>query len=184
MANIYDMTLPELIERGWLTTTDDKTGLTAAIRSTIPDWTKLTWAQQTYYKAKYRFNANGILEIELSEVRSQRENPVLNFVRDLVPDQNVTPDAALAGSNQRLKEYLENDRVNLEPRSYDETALVHIGLDGSAIYTNDAGWGPPLNWPNEKTFLELDERKTCRWEIDSSWVSAAPCWICPECNGF
>ena len=183
MPTIYEMTIPQMIARGWSIIADDKTGVATAIRSTIPDWTELTWAQQTYYMGKYRFSGRGVLEISLSEIRRTTGKNGWHFDRDIIRDKHVTPNVALAGSNDRLREILERSRVNLEHRGYDDSALLHIGSDGSAIYTNEAGWGPPLYWPHELC-AELDDSRTCRWEIGPSWVPEAPWWACPPCNGF
>lgn len=141
MPKIYYMTIPQMIDRGWTIVKDNKTDLPTTIRSAIPDWNELTWAQQTYYRGKYLFNENGVLEITLSELRSASEKVIRDFSRDLFLDKYVTPDGTLAGSNERLREILEQSRVDLECRSYDDTALVHIGPDGTAIYTNEVGWG-------------------------------------------
>ena len=183
MPTIYELTIPQMIARGWSIITDNKTGVATAIRSTIPDWTELTWAQQTYYMGKYRFSGQGILEISLPEIRRTTEKNVSLYDRDIFSDKYVTPDGALAGSNDRLREILERSRVNLERRGHDDSALLHFGSDGSAIYTNEAGWGPPLYWPHE-LYAELDDFRTCRWEIGPSWVPEAPWWACPPCNGF
>ena len=184
MLKFYDMTVQQLVDRGWLTITDSKTGLISAIRSVVADWNELSWAEQTYYRGKYRFGETGTLEIDLSEIHNASEKTVRCFVRDLFLDTNVTPDGALAGSGERLREILERDRLALECKSYDDSALLHIGPDGSAIYTNEAGWGPPLHWPDERIYAELNDFRTCSWEIGLSWISEAPCWACPQCNGF
>lgn len=184
MPKIYDMTIPQMIERGWSIINRRNTGRPTAIMSTIPNWADLTWAQRTYYQGKYRFGGTGILEISVSELSSAHEETVRHFSRDLFPGKHVTPDGALPGSNERLREILEQSRVGLECRSYDDSALVHIGPDGSAIYTNAVGWGPPSHWPDDKIYVELDDFHTCYWEIGPAWVSEAPCWTCPDCNGF
>ena len=147
MPKIYDMSIPQMTERGWSIVNDSETGLPIAISSTIPGWNKLSWAEQTYYRGKYRFNEGGSLEISLHEIRNASERKSRYFVRDLFPDKYVTPDVALAGSGDRVRGILELSRVGLECSSYDDTALVHIGPDDSAIYTNEAGWGPPCHWP-------------------------------------
>ena len=181
MRNDSYTRLPELIDRGWRVIVDERTGLATAVRSIIPGWNELTWSQQTYYKGKYRFNEAGILEIGLSEICSSRWGSVRRSARDMVPDEYVIPNAALPGSNERLRKYLRLSSVESECRSYDRSALVHIGQDGSAIYTNDAGWGPPLSWPHEKEYVELDNSHFCNWEAGISWASEAPYWACPEC---
>ena len=183
MRNDSYARLPELIDRGWTVIVDERTGLATAVKSIIPGWSELTWSQQTYYKGKYRFNEAGILEIGLSEICSASGERVRRPVRDMVPEKYVTPDAALPGSNERLRKYLERSSVGSECRSYDRSAMVHIGPDGSAIYTNDAGWGPPLFWPHENEYVELDNSHFCNWEVALNWVSEAPCWACPECIG-
>ena len=184
MSKIYYMSIPQMIEGGWSIVNDIETGLPVALSSAIPGWNNLSWAEQTYYKGKYRFDEGGSLSISLHEIRNERESTSCCVVRDLLPDKYVTPDGALAESGNRVQEILERSRVGLECRSYDDTALVHIGPDGSAIYTNEAGWGPPRHWPEEKIYVELDDFRTCWWEIGPSWVTEAPCWTCPACNGF
>ena len=184
MPKIYNMSVPQLIKRGWSIGYDARTGLPVTINATIPDWSELSWAEQTYYRGKYLFDENGALELRLPELIAADEKTLRHFVRDLFPDKNVTPDGALADSNERLREILEQSRIGIECRSYDDTALVHIGPDDSAIYTNEAGWGPPSHWPDDKVYVELDDSRTCWWEIGPSWVSEAPCWTCPPCNGF
>ena len=184
MPNIYNMTIPQFIEQGWSIIKHKQTGRPTAIVSTIPDWKDLTWAQQTYYSGKYRFSEAGILEISVSELSGANEKTVGRFVSDIFPNEYVTPTGALAGPNERLRKILERSRVELECRSYDDSALVHIGPDGSAVYTNEAGWGSLSHWPKDKTYIELDEFNTCYWEISPAWVSEPPCWACPKCNGF
>ena len=182
MPSIYGKTIPQLVEQGWTVAPKRKVGL--VIRSAIPDWNELTWAQQTYYRAKYRFDQEGKLEIRLSEVSNESYQNVFRSTGDLYPSKYVTPGCSLPGSDERLREILEQSRVDLDCRSRDKTALVHFGPDGSVIYTNCRGWGPPLGWPEDKHFLELDESHLCYWESDLYWIGESPCWTCPECNGF
>ena len=184
MLNIYNMTVPQMIDRGWTIIKDNKTDRPTAIRSVISDWNELTWAQQTYYRGKYRFDESGILEINLSELRSATEKVIMHFSRDLFPDKYVIPDGSLTGSKERLRRILEQSRVDLECSGYDDTALVHLGPDGTVIYTNEAGWGPPCHWPGDEFYFELDDFHTCYWQIGPAWTPEAPCWTCPECNGF
>ena len=184
MRIISNMTISQLKERGWSIIKHSETGSPTAIVSTIPNWKDLTWAQPTYYKGKYNFGECGILEISLSELSSSRETTTKHFIRDLFPDNYVTPGGALPGSNERLRKILEQSRVKLECGNYDDSALVHVGPDGTAIYTNELGWGPPSQWPDDKIYVELDTSYTCYWEIGPAWVSEAPCWTCLDCNGF
>lgn len=184
MLKIYNMTISQMVDRGWTIINDTKTDRPTAIRSVIPDWNDLTWAQRTYYCGKYRFSQTGVLEIGLSELRNATEKVIMNFSRNLLQDKYVTPDGSLIGSNERLKRILEQSRVELECSKYDDTALVHIGPDGTAIYTNEVGWGPPYHWLDDKFYFELDDYHTCYWEIGPNWIPEAPCWACPECNGF
>ena len=183
--NIYRMSIPEMVKRGWTLFNDEKIPGRLGIRSVIPDWNELPWAQQTYYRAKYRFDENGVLEIGVSEINSASQKTIRHFHCDLFTEEKyVTPDGAMSGSNDRIREILEQNRVDLAYRGYDDTALVHTGPDGSIIYTNEVGWGPPMYWPEEKYYYELDDHHTCFWETGPYWVSEMPCWACPECNGF
>ena len=184
MPKIYPMIIQQLIDRGWSVINHSETSRPTAGVTTISEWKDLTWAQQTYYQGKYRFNESGMLEISLSELSNTVEKTNRHFICEPFLDKYVASSGAMSGSNERLREILERGRVKLECRSYDDSALVHIGPDGTAIYTNKAGWGPPLHWPEEKIYVELDDSRTCHWEIGPSWTSEAPCWTCPECNGF
>ena len=160
--SIYKMTIPELVERGWIISYDDDTGGPTAIRSVIDQWNKLTWAKQVYYRGKYCFGEDGILEISLSELGpTSRMAP--RFYCDLFQDEFVTPDGKMPGSNDRLRTILERSRIEVDNRKYDDTALVHTGPDGSLILTNEAGWGPPYTETNS-SYVELDDKYTCYWE--------------------
>ena len=186
MLDICNMAIPQIIEQGWEIFKDSETGHPTAIRSDISDWNGLTWAQRTYYRAKYRFDDAGVLEISMLELRKANKSSFNEFRRDLRPDKYVTPGGALAGSNERLRGILEESRADLSYSKFDDSALVHIGRDDSAIYTSDSGWGPLAYWPEDMFCLELDNFHVCVWERTpySYGISEAPCWACPSCNGF
>ncbi len=176
------MTIAELVKRGWIIVYDDDTGKPTAIRSVIGQWKKLTWAKQIYYRGKYGFDEEGILEISLFELRPT-SRIALRFYCDLFPDEFVTPDGKMPGSNDRLRSILELSCIRVEDRKYDDTALVHTGPDNSLILTNEAGWGPPYT-ETDSSYVELNDKYTCYWETGLSWIPEAPCWTCPECNGL
>ena len=180
--SIYQMSIAELAEQGWTIIYDNNTGKPTAIRSVIGQWKKLTWAKQIYYRGKYGFDEEGILEISLFELRPT-SRIALRFYCDLFPGEFVTPDGKMPSSNDRLRSILERSRIRVEDRKYDDTALVHTGPDNSLILTNEAGWGPPYT-ETDVSYVELDDKYTCYWETGPSWVPDAPCWTCPECNGL
>ena len=183
MNEIYEPILLALIERGWKLVEETETSQTIAIMTIIPDWKSLTWAQQAYYKGKYRFSEKGTLVIGLWELGIVCEKTDNHSALDVFQQPHILPDTALEGSNDRLKRILDDCRVGHESRSYDDTALLHVGPDGTAIYTNQIGWGPPIHWTDEGEYVELNPLFTCYWEIGPSWVSEPPWWACPPFNG-
>ena len=180
--SVYKMTIAEFAERGWTIIRENDTGEPTAIRSVIDRWKDFTWAKQTYYRAKYGFDESGELEIRLYELHPT-PGIALTFHCDLFQDEFVTPDGCMPGANNRLREVVERSRLGVDSRKYDDTALVHIGPDGSLILTNEVGWGPPYT-EADSSYVELDDKYICYWETGPSWVPEAPCWTCPECNGL
>ena len=124
---------------------------------TFPKRDSLTWAQHTYYWAKY-----GLTETGNS---------------DGSPSKSLS-DMNLPGSNDRLYARLEQNDVAVEKRPSDDT-LIHTGPDGSVVITNRIGWGLPF--PESNTLsAELDDRYMCLWEISlASWIPEAPYWAVP-----
>jgi hypothetical protein len=180
LKSIYQMTIAQLAQRGWTIIHETDTGKPTAIRTVIDQWRALTWAKQTYCRAKYGFDEDGVLEISLHELHPT-PRIAFRFHWDLFPDEFVTPGGQIPGSNDRLREILERSRLEVDNRKYDDTALVHTGPDGSLILTNEVGWGPPYT-ERDSNYVELDEAYTCYWESGPSWVPEAPCWTCPACN--
>lgn len=123
------------------------------------EWGNLTWAEQTYYRAKY---GNTVVSVPITDLSKMLRQP------------------GVPGSNVRLQRILEDDRVNVV--SYrNRNALIHTGPDGSLIITNESGWGLP--YPEQSDInAELDERYICHWEISqATWVPEAPYWaICSD----
>jgi hypothetical protein len=121
---------------------------------TPPERGKLTWAQQTYYQAKYGIIEADQPEVGLSETRSERK---------------------VLGSNDRLQRILAQSRVNVTSCRPNGT-LIHTGPDGSAVLTNEIGWGLPNPEPTD-LYIELDDRYMCYWEISqATWTPEAPYW--------
>ena len=138
----------------------------------------MTWAQQTYYRAKYGFDENGVLDIALLG-HKDTSNVTGRFFRNPIHGEFVTPDAASPGSNHRLQSALEQSRASVQLSRYDETALLHIGPDNTLILTNAAGWGIPLSEP--RGYAELDDRYRCHWDVSSAtWCPNVPQWAVPE----
>ena len=130
--SIYKMTIAELAERGWIIIHDNDTGEPTSIKSVIDQWSKLAWAKQTYYRAKYGFDEDGVLEIRLFDLRP---TPRITFRSrcDLFPDEFITPGGSMPGSNDRLRAILERSRVGVEGSNYDDTALAHTGPDNTLV---------------------------------------------------
>ncbi len=177
----YLPSIGELAKRGWkiIYNGDPADRTTVAIRSVIDKWGELTWAKQTYYRAKYGFNENGVLDIKLPLVKVHPGMNIGCFCRSPELGEFVTPDVSLPSSNNRLQAILEQSRIAVHPNRYDDTALMHVGPDNTLILTNAAGWGLPLTEPNG--YAELDDGYNCHWEISSAtWRPYVPRWANPE----
>ena len=123
----------------------------------FPKRDSLTWAQQTYYWARYGLTKTG----------NSEDSP-----------PNSLSDMNLPGSNDRLHARLEQNGVAVEKRVSKDT-LIHTGPDGSVVLTNRIGWGLPLPEPYTIS-AELDGRYMCFWEISiASWIPEAPYWAVP-----
>ncbi len=102
--------------------------------------------------------------MELSRLTSQRLT-----CPKLVPKDKVL------GSNDRLQRILALSRVNVTSCRPNGT-LIHTGPDGSAVLTNEIGWGLPNPEPTD-LYIELDDRYMCYWEItQATWTPEAPYW--------
>ena len=124
------------------------------------EWCQLTWAQQTFYQAKYGITNSEGTEVNLSELSFEGKSP---------------------GSNDRLHSFLSQGGVSLtacHPRG----TLLHTGPDDSVIVTNEIGWGLPYSEPPD-SYTELDDQYMCPWEISqATWTPEAPYWAtCPDC---
>ena len=173
--SIFGLAVEELGDLGWQIMYADHTGQPIAIRAIVDHWDSLSWAYQTFYRAKYGFNRVGLLEFSLSEVSSNRMASDC-IHRSLLSDRDFTPGGNTSGSNDRLRTILEQSRVNVEASRYDYNALIHIGPDDTAILTGMAGWGP-VSIASPSDYAELDDRYTCYWETSSpNWVPEAPDW--------
>ena len=177
----YLPSIDELASRGWAVIYDEDTEDAVAIRSVIRKWGELTWAKQTYYRAKYGFDESGVLDISLPLVKVAPGARAGCFY----PNTNAnlgefpTPDVSIQGSDNRLKAILEKSRIAVHRNRYDDAALTHVGPDSTLILTNAAGWGPPLTEPYG--YAELDDRYICIWEFSrDTWGAEAPWWADPD----
>ena len=178
----YLPSIDELTSRGWIIIYDEDAEDAVAIRSVIRRWGELTWAKQTYYRAKYGFDKTGVLEIGLPLVKTHPARDSGCFYPNPEPGEFVTPDVALPGSTDRLKSILEQSRVAVRRNRYDDTALMHIGPDNTLILTNAAGWGPPFTEPFG--YAELNNKYICLWECSpATWANDAPWWADPDDHG-
>ena len=73
--SIYKMTIAELAQRGWTIVHENDTGEPVAIRSVIDQWRDFTWAEQTYYRAKYGFDESGELKAAYMNSTQPLESP-------------------------------------------------------------------------------------------------------------
>ncbi len=175
----YLPSIDELASRGWIIIYDEDSDDAVAVRSVIRRWSELTWAKQTYYRAKFGFDETGILDIGLPLVKAPHAMDCDCFSRNPKLGEFVTPDVSLPGSNNRLQAILEESRIAVNRNRYDYTALMHIGPDNTLILTNAAGWGPPLTEPHG--YAELNDRYICHWENNlATWCPDAPWWADPD----
>ena len=171
---VYGKTAEELVNQGWIIIVDEATNEMVGIRSVIQNWESMTWAERTYYTAKYQFNKDGILDIRLPEQFAKVSSPVVVF-RPASDAVIAVPQKKLPGSNDRLRAILSQSRVAVENSRYDDTGLAHIGPDGTAILTNESLWGLPD--PQDDSYTYVNERYMCVWEdSDSTWLPEAPWW--------
>ena len=177
----YLPSIDELASRGWTVIYDEDAEDAVAIRSVIRKWDELTWAKQTYYRAKYGFDESGVLDISLPLVKVAPGARIGCFYPDTGADfgEFPTPDVSIQGSDNRLKAILEKSRIAVQRNRYDDSALTHVGPDSTLILTNAAGWGPPLTEPYG--YAELDDRYICIWEFSlDTWGAEAPLWADPD----
>ena len=172
--------IDELASRGWVIIYDEDADDAVAIRSVIRQWGKLTWAEQTYYRAKYGFDETGILDISLPLVKAAHSPRTGCFYPNANgnPGEFPTPDVSMPGSDNRLKAILEKSRIAVHRNRYDDSALTHVGPDNTLTLTNAAGWGPPRT--ESYGYAELDDKYICVWEHSlATWGTEAPWWADP-----
>lgn len=172
MSTLFEgKTMSELVDQGWIIIADDDTSEVVGVRSVIQTWKGLTWAEQTYYRAKYGFSEAGVLDIGLSEQAANTSRTGL-FLRPLPRGEVVTPARSYPGSNDRLLKILAQSRVVVENLPYGD-GLVHTGPDGTVIITDEYFWGLPHHYGSD----EITEKYRCVWEASgANWVPEAPWW--------
>ena len=123
------------------------------------EWHQLTWAQQTFYQAKYGISVADKAKVDLSE---------------------LSRDDSQRGSNERLRGLLAQERVSLMT-CHPEGTLLHIGPDDSVVVTNGIGWGLPSS-EGPGLYVELDGTYSCHWEFSqATWTPEPPYWAtCPD----
>ena len=179
MSKLFEgKTMSELVDQGWIIIADEDTNEIVGIRSVIQTWKSLTWAEQTYYRAKYGFNEAGILDIGLSgQVASTRKTGL--FLRPLPHSEVVTPARSSPGSDDRLREVLAQSRVAVESLRYTD-GLTHTGPDGTVIITDEYLWGIPDGHCGD----EVSRSYSCIWEDSPvNWANEAPWWALPSSTG-
>lgn len=171
---VYGKTLQELTNDGWIILANEEAPAIVGIRSVIRHWQSMTWAEQTFYTAKYGFNENGVLDIAI-----QAQIPTIGWAGFIYsPRQNdpiVLPKDSQPGSNDRLLAIVSRSRVAVANSRYDDDGLAHIGPDGTAILTNEYLWGLPDS--RDDSYAYVDERHRCFWEVSAAtWCPDAPWW--------
>ena len=166
--------ISDLVSQGWSIIADDDTGEPIAIRSIIRQWNTFTWAQRTYYQAKYGFDESGVLDIGLTEYPITANAPCF-FLRNLPLGEFTIPNRQTPGSNHRLRTILEHTQLSVEYNRYDDLGLAYTGPDGTVMLTGEYCWGLP--YPDDDDYTEIDNDRICAWETCSSnWSPTVPWW--------
>lgn len=177
--SLYGKTIQQLIDQGWIVLTDGYSDELVGIRSIMWPWNSMTWAERTYYGAKYGFNHSGLLDIRVSQ-QTPRGTSLRFFWGPALGTNIVVPENSRVGSNNRLRMLLAQSGVAVDRSSYDDNALAHVGPDGTTVLTAEYLWGLPHL--NHDSYLDLDERYTCSWEISlETWCPDAPWWAVRPC---
>ena len=182
VSKIPALKIPEiraavLLADGWHLVYDEGNKNVIAVRSIISEWETLSWAMQTYYRAKYNFNERGVLEIELKPGLSAwvgHKSP------KLTTEKTALPSRAVPGSDRRLREVFEESVVEVEPVGYDYLARLYCGPDGSAVLVTNSCWGLPI--PDDTDFIEPHQNYWCLWDGSTPhhWLGEAPWWAMPD----
>lgn len=173
-GELHEMTLEELVDKGWIVRLDEDIDQIVGVRSVIQNWKHLSWAEQTYYRAKFGFDEAGVLDIDFLENAPDLRKPGLGLCPQFL-GSIVTPSRQLPGSNDRLRSVLSQSKVDVEDYRYDEIGLVHFGPDGSVILTCEHLWA--LATPRDDERGDIDESNVCYWEISAdNWTATAPWW--------
>ena len=172
MSELFEgKTMSELVDQGWIILGDEDTDEIVGIRSVIRTWPGLTWAERTYYRAKYGFNEAGVLDIGLSE-QAVAPSKMGLFLRPALQGKVVTPARSCPGSNDRLRNILAQSRVEVENLPYND-GLAHTGRDGTVVITDEYFWGLPY----QEDSTEIAGEYSCLWEDSlATWGPEAPWW--------
>ena len=149
------------------------------IHTKIEDWDTLNWAQQTALRASCGFDESGQLSLTTDEVSGSALTYKAVQKATSQPGGWALPKGITKGADQRLQQLLENSRTNLFEVNHDRWGLHHQGPDGSVIYTSRRFWGAL-----KEGYPEVQEKDLGDWEQSDYGTPEAPCWTCPECNGF
>ena len=169
------MTAKQLLDPGWaIFKAPDQP---ATLHTRVQHWNTLTWAHQTAIKASANADANGEIAVDSSLLTDQAVLTTLRKSR-IQTDGYPLPVRPLPATEDRLKAFLEKDRISLCHVDYDSTGLIHTGPDGSQIYTCEDFWGP-LN----TGYPEVQAEDLRTWENPHNGYAQAPYWTSPSSNG-
>ena len=185
----------ELLAAGWqIVATPSHREASASIQtlySQIPDWPSLSWADRTYYQAKYGFDDSGLLSIDLQNPDPQEEtwDRSRYTARQAIaaahsarhrPDHQPfpLPGHEMPGSQARLRTLLRQPELEHIRSKHDEDATAHIGPDGSVIYSNTLGWGIPDHQERPRNCYEFDyePKHLCQWNPKPYGMDQVPHW--------
>lgn len=175
--------ISELVNQGWKVAFDDfeDRGPLLAI-SVLKNWKQLSWAQQTFYRAKYDFSDEGVLEIGLTGESAITIGAASYAFRPTSPSEPALPPARLPGANDRLREMLSPNNIKRELNRYTRQGLACTGPDGSVLLTSEYGWGVAVT--SDDSYTEIDLKYFCLWEDDlGTFCPDIPWWAC-DLEGF
>ena len=175
--------ISELVNQGWKIAFDDfeERGPLLAI-STLRNWKQLSWAQRIFYRAKYDFNDDGVLEIGLTGESAITIRSASYVFRLTSLEEPALPSGRLPGANDRLREMLSPSNVKRELNGYARHGLACTGPDGSVLLTSEDGWG--VAFISEGGYTEIDHKYFCLWEDDLGTFCPDIPWWAYDLEGF
>lgn len=170
-----DNTRSAQVSQSQIVMADVDTNEAVSVQSVTQIWNTLTWAERTYYRAKYGFSEDGgfLPESIVNPIKAGFRVSVLHS------GQVVLPVMGLPGSDERLREILSQSRIAVGSLRYTD-GLAHTGPDGTVMLTDEYLWG----LPDGRCDTEVSRSYSCIWEASpGNWAHEAPWWALASSTG-